>query len=41
VESIGSLFTENITEDDLASEIDYHLHLYGASQPAFKTIASF
>jgi Xaa-Pro dipeptidase len=39
--SIRSLVTKNMSEDELASEIDYHLQRYGAQNPAFETISSF
>lgn len=38
---IPSFFSEPITEDQLAAEIDHSLKQYGASAPAFETISSF
>ena len=38
---IPSFFTSSLTENQLASEIEYHLKKYGASAPAFETISSF
>lgn len=38
---IPSFFTEPLTEQQLAAEIEYHLKKYGASAPAFETISSF
>ena len=41
MEKIVSMINENMTENDLASEIDYALQCNGAEQPAFATISSF
>jgi len=41
MEDVVSYVKKNMTEDELASEIDYHLQRYGAKYPAFETISSF
>ena len=38
---ISNYVKKNMTENELAAEIDYHLQRYGAQNPAFDTIASF
>lgn len=41
MEKIPSFFTNPLTEQQLAAEIEHHLRQYGASSPAFETISSF
>ena len=41
MDDIRNYVKKNMTENELASEIDYHLQRYGAQHPAFETIASF
>ncbi len=41
MDEISNYIKKNMTENELAAEIDYHLQKYGAQNPAFDTIASF
>jgi len=41
MDKISSMIKEGMTENDLASEIDYALQCNGAEKPAFETISSF
>lgn len=41
MEKIPQFIRKDMTERELAAEIDYHLMKYGADAPAFETISSF
>jgi Xaa-Pro dipeptidase len=41
VEKIPSFIQQNMTESELAAEINYHMQKFGAEKPAFDTISSF